>query len=139
MKTTIESIIKAFEENHFKATTITCPDGVEVVVTPCSYAEEITSVDQCDYFLVHGDMPWMGGSKLEDVVKEINDHARLAEELDNERKELRVFFDKHQTEGWNDDAWSWYSDWHKDLYGYRPHGRVCGEYIEPYKGACLRW
>lgn len=28
--------------------------------------------------------------------------------------------------------WSWYSDWHKDTFGYRPHGIVCGEYIRPW-------
>jgi hypothetical protein len=28
--------------------------------------------------------------------------------------------------------WEFYSDWHKDVFGYRPHGIVCGEYINPH-------
>ena len=30
------------------------------------------------------------------------------------------------------ERWGFYSDWHKDCYGYRPHGIVCGEYIRPW-------
>lgn len=28
--------------------------------------------------------------------------------------------------------WEFYSDWHKDVFGYRPHGIVCGKYINPH-------
>jgi hypothetical protein len=31
------------------------------------------------------------------------------------------------------DTWGWYSDWHKEVFGYRPHGIVCGEYIDPHR------
>lgn len=30
------------------------------------------------------------------------------------------------------ERWSSYSDWHKDVFGFRPHGMVCGEYINPH-------
>ena len=30
------------------------------------------------------------------------------------------------------DRWGYYSDYHKDCFGYRPHGVVCGEYINPW-------
>ena len=139
MKYSVKEIVKMFEENNWKETKITCPDGESVYVTPCSYADEITDVAQCDYFLCASDIPWMGSSSIDQLVHEINEHASLKAELDDERAKLRAYFDKHQKDGWDDDSWSWYSDWHKDCYGYRPHGYVCGEYIEPYKGACLRW
>lgn len=49
---------------------------------------------------------------------------------------IREFFAKHiEGREWKDidpDAWSFYSDWHKDVFGYRPHGIVCGEYINPH-------
>lgn len=28
--------------------------------------------------------------------------------------------------------WGFYSDWHKDVYGYRPHAVVCGVYVSPH-------
>lgn len=56
---------------------------------------------------------------------------------ENEPK-LRAYFAEHfagktwdEIDGYD---WSWYSDWHKDVFGYRPHGIVCGEYINPYTG-----
>lgn len=30
------------------------------------------------------------------------------------------------------ERWGFYSDWHKDVFGYRPHGVVCGKYVSPY-------
>ena len=135
---TTEQITKILKDNHFAETVITCPDGVDVVVKPCSYADKITDISQCDYFLCYGDLPWMGDDTVEKITRQINEHAKDLAELMDERKELRQFFDDHQANGWDDDSWSWYSDWHKDLYGYRPHGRVCGEYVEPYPGAYVR-
>ena len=91
----VEEIVSILKANGFRKTTITCPDGAEVIVTPCSYAPEITDIAQCDYFLVDGDIPWMGDRHIDQVVHEINEHATLKAELDSERAKLRVFFDKH--------------------------------------------
>lgn len=30
------------------------------------------------------------------------------------------------------DNWGYYSDWHKDVFGYRPHAIVCGTYVNPH-------
>lgn len=128
---TNESVIKAFQANNFKDTVLTCPDGAEVVVSPCGYGE-ITSVAQCEYFLVYGDLPWMGAETLEALVKQLNRHAQDVQEAQREKDKLARYFRNHEASGWDDDSWEWYSDWHKDLYGYRPHGRVCGEYISPW-------
>ena len=123
---------KAFKENGFKETRVVCPDGAEAWVTPCSYATEITSTSQCDYFLVESDIPWLGGEKLEKVIADLNNHEELLKELNEERDRCKAFFDEHQAKGWDGESWSWYSDWHKDLFGYRPHARVFGEYIRPW-------
>ena len=54
---------------------------------------------------------------------------------ENEPK-IREYFAEHfEGKEWNDidpEEWDWYSDWHKDVFGYRPHGIVCGEYINPH-------
>jgi hypothetical protein len=58
----------------------------------------------------------------------------------NEDK-IKAYFNRHfKGKTWEEissneelcDCWDFYSDWHKDCYGYRPHGIVCGEYIRPY-------
>ena len=54
---------------------------------------------------------------------------------------VREYFEKYfEGKTWEDisqseeliERWDFYSDWHKDAYGYRPHGIVCGEYINPH-------
>ena len=60
--------------------------------------------------------------------------------LENEPKLRQYFFDNFYGKSWSEikgnkelyNNWSFYSDWHKDVYGYRPHGIVCGVYINPY-------
>ena len=46
---------------------------------------------------------------------------------------LKAFYDEHIAgKTWaeiDDDDWSWYSDWHKDVFGYRPRSTVFGEYV----------
>ncbi len=126
-----------FSMNEWKETEITCPDGTVIAVSPCYYGEAPATREAIEYYLVYSDIPWNGCDSLEKLAKKINGHAEAVAELDKERKELRAYFEAHERNGWDSDSWSWYSDWHKDLYGYRPHGHVCGEYVEPYKGACL--
>ena len=49
---------------------------------------------------------------------------------------IRDYFATHfEGKEWKDidpECWEFYSDWHKDVFGYRPHGIVCGEYINPH-------
>lgn len=60
--------------------------------------------------------------------------------LENEPKLRQYFLDNFLGKTWQEiegdealyDKWGFYSDWHKDVYGYRPHGIVCGVYINPY-------
>ena len=55
--------------------------------------------------------------------------------LENEPKLRQYFFEHFYGKTWeeiDENDWQWYSDWHKDVYGYRPHGIVCGVYINPH-------
>lgn len=51
---------------------------------------------------------------------------------ENEPK-IREFFAKHiEGKTWPEidpETWSFYSDWHKDVFGYRPRNIECGEYF----------
>lgn len=65
-------------------------------------------------------------------VDEIEEAQKYREE--NE-PELRKYFNKYfNGKSWAEiknseelyNRWDFYSDWHKDVYGYRPHDIVCG-------------
>jgi len=135
MKTNIitrESLVSQWEKNGFGKITVTCPDGATATISPCFYGEP-KSVSDCEYFLVYCDLPWMGGSNLDKVIDELNRHEEFVMEAEADKAELRAYFNEHQEKGWDRESFSFYSDWHKDLYGYRPHGYVCGEYINPHR------
>lgn len=130
---TTDFVKNALEMNNLNATTIICPDGTEAEVHPCYYGDnEDAKVEDCEYFLIYWDMPWGGEDNLEALVKTLNRHAELAAEQEEDKVKIRRYFDKHQKDGWDEDSWSFYSDWHKDIFGFRPHGMVCGEYVRPW-------
>ena len=124
---TVEEVREALEDNGWGDTIITCPDGAKATVSPCGW--QIQKVEDCEYFLIYWDIPWGGENKIETLVSVLNRHAELAKEQEDEKVKIRAYFDEHQKKGWDDDSWSWYSDWHKDVFGFRPHARVCGEYV----------
>lgn len=131
MELTVKQVIKAFEENEWKDTEIICPDGTKAVVAPCGW--DIKRIEDCDFFLIYWDMPWGGEDKVEKLVETLNKHADLVAENEKDKAQLLQFFTDHQKIGWDDGSWSFYSDWHKDIFGYRPHGKVFGEYINPHR------
>ena len=127
---TVEQVVEMLKANGWGDTKITCPDGAEATVAPCGW--EIQKVEDCEYFLIYWDIPWGGENSIERLVSTLNRHAELADEQEKSKKEISYYFEKHQQEGWDDDSWEFYSDWHKDVFGYRPHGYVCGVYVRPY-------
>jgi hypothetical protein len=116
---TRDALISRWNENGWKELTATCPDGVSVIITPCGYGD-IHSVKDCDYFLVDGDMPYMGGDNLDRVIDELNRHAEMLERSNEAKAQLQAFYDDHERNGWDEESYSEYSDWFKSWYGYRP-------------------
>lgn len=78
-------------------------------------------------------LEWMLHNRSEMIFNYIEEEKSYREE--NEPK-IREYFATHfEGKTWPEidpEEWSWYSDWHKDVFGYRPHGIVCGEYINPH-------
>ena len=109
---TVENVRDALVKNSWKETKVTCPDGTVAEIVPCSCVDIKNEAD-CEYFLLYWDMPWGGNDSLEKIVKSLNDHAKLKEEEEDEKKKLREYFEIHHEKGWNDDSASFYSDWHK--------------------------
>lgn len=70
----------------------------------------------------------MIGYGYEDEPAIIMAYRRLSEELDRQYyeenyRELWAFYEAHKSEPieGEDSWWDFFSDWHKDVYGFRPH------------------
>lgn len=88
---------------------------------------------------------------LEEVAEILINHPAKQNELvaeeeryfaENEPKLKAYFKENFEGKTWEEirndeelyDCWGYYSDWHKDVYGYRPHDIVCGTYVNPHVG-----
>lgn len=134
-KFTAEEMFKALADNDFEETEFTLADGTIAVVDPCtpfSYKESFELKD-FDYFLVYCEgLPWLSGETLDKVAENFNNIFALRNEADEEKIALRKYFEEGEKNNWETSDWGYYSDWHKDVYGYRPHGHVCGVYVNPW-------
>lgn len=88
---------------------------------------------------------------FDDLVDIVMNHPAKQNELadeearyfaENEPKIKAYFKENFEGKTWVEicnneelyDCWGYYSDWHKDVYGYRPHAIVCGTYVNPHQG-----
>ena len=123
-------LIEKFVENKFKPLEVVCPDNTKVIIKPCGY--DINSISDVEYYLVEGDLPWLGGDNLTKIVEQLYNHEQLVLESDKEKEELKKYFEEYSKQGWPEDTFSYYSDWHKDLYGFRPSKtEEPGLYVNP--------
>ena len=99
-----------------------------ILITPCFDTDEHNENTVC-FFMV--DDPCINGLSTNDIdhlAKEIETYDKLYYEDIKQREELNEFYNKNiNRKPFNQDAWDFYSDWHKDIYGYRPHRRICNE------------
>lgn len=127
----------AWVKNGFQTATIKVGKGYEIYVTPCdigSYNElkahqERVKTDPFPYFgyfLVEScELPWLSGSDLDKVCKDLARYDELIAENDSDKEKLSKLRDRMLNAKTLDefqDMFDSYSDWHKDVYGNRPHG-----------------
>ena len=92
--------------------------GDKVKITLCSMVD-IKSVNDIEYYLLDCRFPWAGSSSIESIAKLLNNWQAKIDEDDEEKQKLRKYYEENYgTEKFDDD---WFSDWHKDVYGFRPH------------------
>lgn len=104
-----------------KPATLTMRNGDELELTPCREFGELA------YILVASpSLPWLGGNASE-VANQLNKYEALVAENENEKRRLAKLRERllnpgpHMTEEQWENDFSFYSDWHKDIYGFRPH------------------
>ena len=115
-----EELKKRIEASGFEPITIEMKcNGDKITITPCwSGMGAPRSWSEIEYFLVDSTVLNLYGSEsLERIVPQIANYEELLKENDDEIEKLKAYIRKY---GKNSD-WDWVSDWHKDLFGHRPH------------------
>ena len=133
---TKESLRALFPEVMNDAT-ITVPgsDGSLFTITACSMFI-CTDIDEVEWFDIwHPTMDTVGDGTVNTVLDYLNHTEKYLAEDSGEKAKLYKYFCDHKeswekpyTE-WNDKdhgTFCFYSDWHKDVWGFRPHGIVYG-------------
>lgn len=122
-------LTKRFMENRWNSVTITMKhDKNRITLTPCSMAYEMRSMDDVEYIMTQGYGPaaWVEGEP-EQVFENLASYENLAEHWKEELEKLKAFCAKHENFPYDSNEYGFYSDWHKDLFRFRPNGWVVGK------------
>lgn len=73
-------------------------------------------------------LPWLGGSTIEDVAKQLNNYGKSLAEAGADKKKLAEIRTTLESGTLGPDEWedlfSFYSDFYKDVFGHRPRDVV---------------
>lgn len=110
---------KRFIESGFKSITITMKvNNDKIVINPCCYKADINSFDDIEWYLMDSQkLNLCGGETLEYIAKTLARYEELLKEDEEGLKSLKEHIRKYRE---NSD-WDFVSDYHKDLFGHRPH------------------
>lgn len=111
---------KRIEAANFEAITVTMNcNGDRITITPCWYGIGAPAkMEDVEYFLVDACMVNLyGDDSLEKVAKTIANYENLLKQADQGIESLKAHIRDY---GENSD-WDFVSDYHKDLFGHRPH------------------
>lgn len=119
-------------------------NGDSVYFTPCTveYGKPIKSLDDVEYYLVHSQVLDGGGTIFDLSTSVVN--ADKAKECHEQSKKALLDFYKENIYPYKDIPYSerseelkenygMYSDWHKDIFGYRPNTDAKDEGLQAMK------
>lgn len=116
----IGKINEAISSGTTKIDLVVKATGDPVTITLCSFGN-IKSIDDIEYYLVDCRFPWAGSSSINDIANLLNNWTSKIEEENSEKKQIIDYYNKYYgTDKFDAD---WFSDWHKDIFGFRPHGK----------------
>lgn len=129
LEKTVAALIAKFEAANWDEITITLKNSGHVLtIIPSAMQIEITELSDVEWFLVYGSpLTDLGGSSLERLAQDLIDYDQKLIELDGDKAKLLDFYNKHvNIPDPDDSARDTYSDWHKDVFGFRP-GKTFGQ------------
>lgn len=105
-------------------------DGRELMLTPCfdkpgMAQDRPVDIPSADYVIVGGKGPaiYMSGNP-DDVCRKLAAYDKVKAEWEDDLAKLRAYYEAHKGEPIDpeDNVFDLYSDWHKEVIGYRPNG-----------------
>ena len=116
---TAKALRQRFESNGFKEIVVTMKcNGDRIRIRPCSYSLEITDIGQVDFYMFYSPtVNLTGGETLEYIADYLVNYEEYIEADKRSLRDLK----KYIRENGEKTDWSFVSDWHKDLFGHRPH------------------
>ncbi len=98
-----------------------------LTVVACSREYAISPPEEAEFFIAKCELPIVGFGTIEETLHFINDTQSYVTRYNTESNELIACYVKHfigktqskfsETE---QQEWESFSDWHKDIYGFRP-------------------
>ena len=115
---TANALRQCFESNGFKEIVVTMKcNGDQVSIRPCAYTE-ITDISQVMFYTFNSPTVNLCGSES---IDRIADYLLRYEDYIEEDKKSLMDLKKYIRDNGKNTDWSFVSDWHKDLFGHRPH------------------
>lgn len=117
-----------FTENNWDHIILHFADGTNLGITAYSMAPDNMRNEQTiEYYEVSFAGTWQGANTLSQVAEICNQHTEIADKHNEDKNKLHQYFLDHiANEEFSQDEWDYYSDWHKDVFGHRPHGITFG-------------
>lgn len=118
---TKESVISACEQANFETFCVIMNDNSKLYITPDTWYSKITTIDEIKFFNVSGPMPWMDRDTIEELIQSFKTYDDDLKSYNEDRRKLQEYYQKHiRNKIATPEEKGFYSDWHKDIYGYRP-------------------
>lgn len=126
---TTEYIKEQIIKNHFNKTCFHDDEtDITIILYPLASIAKITDFSQIEYFrLLCSEATMCGSSDIETAASHTRNIKRAIKENKDDTEQLREYYEKHLTpekRKENESEWlshmDFYSDWYKDVYGYRP-------------------
>jgi hypothetical protein len=118
--------------------------GTKITVMPCSAdGGQINSLEDVGYFLMDCEPVYLlGEDRIEGVSNTLLHFDDIVRKDIIAKEKCLKFYEEHIAIHENDPDWKpeesddfdYYSDWHKELFGFRPRGFVFGVNIDPQTG-----
>ena len=137
---TKEALIQKFEQAQWGSIELNLKkSGHCIEITPVAQIQpDIKNLSDVEWFLVNGSpLMFLGGSSLDHITNNLLTYDEKLIALENDKTELKKMFDDLvQTKAENPEFKTYesndygvYSDWHKDLFGFRPNGLTFGKVV----------
>lgn len=116
-----KKINDAIKNNETEIELVIKSTNDHVKITLCGYGE-IKSIDQIAYYLLECRFPWAGFDSIDKIANFLNNWDKNVEEDEKEKNDIKKYYEEFN--GTEKFDYQWFSDWHKDVFGYRPHGKL---------------